>query len=348
MQHVVLTKGLPASGKSTWAQNEVKMKGFKRINRDLLRMMFDAGEWSPTNEKFVVATRDSLLTSLLRKGHNVIIDDTNFDERGNWKAVFDLLDRLDMDVTLREQCFPVDVAEAIARDAKRIGPASVGEEVINRMWKKYLKGNPTALNSPRNHVFYKKIQPELVQDMTLPKAIICDLDGTLAHIGDRSPFDASRCDELDIPNIPVVEAVKAYHRMGYKIIFLSGRDEKDRRPTERFIIRAVPEVACRFIHNEIDRLKEEFAQKPSADLDAEAQLLCEELVKIPVGSPQSVLLMRARGDMRKDTIIKREIWDAHLAGKYNVLCAIDDRPSVVRMWRYDVGLTVLQVNDKEF
>lgn len=348
MQHVVLTKGLPASGKSTWAMNEVKKKGFKRINRDLLRMMLDASEWSPENEKFVVQTRDTLLTTFLKKGHNVIIDDTNFDERGNWKRISELLDRLDMDVTLREQCFPVDLAEAVARDAKRIGVASVGEEVITNMWKKYLKGNPTALNSPRTEVFYKKIQPELVQDQNLPKAVICDLDGTLALIGDRSPYDASRCDEVDSPNKPVVEAIKAFHRMGYKIIFLSGRDEKDRRPTERFIIRACPEVAGRFMHNEIERLKEQYVAAPSNDLEEEAKLLCEELVKIPLGVPESVLLMRKRGDMRKDTVVKKEIWDAELAGKYNVLCAVDDRPSVCRMWRYELGLLVMQVHDKEF
>jgi predicted kinase len=348
MQHVVLTKGLPASGKSTWAQAEVRAKGWKRINRDLLRAMMDGGQWSPENEKFVVATRDALLTSMLRKGHSVIIDDTNFEDRYNWKSISELLERLDIDVTLREQCFPVELDEAIERDSKRLGTAKVGPEVITKMWKKHLKGNPTALNSPRSEVFYKKREQVLVQNPDLPKAVICDLDGTLALIGDRSPFDASRCDELDIPNTPVVEAVKAFHRMGYKIIFLSGRDEKDRRPTERFIIRAVPEVAGRFMHDEIERLKAQYVETPTEDLDAEARLLCDELVKIPLEVPESMLLMRKRGDMRKDTIVKREIWDASLAGKYNVLCAIDDRPSVCRMWRYDVGLLVMQVHDKEF
>lgn len=350
MQHVVLTRGLPASGKSTWATNEVKSKGWKRINRDLLRMMLDASQWSPDNEKIIVETRDHLLTSLLKKGHNVVIDDTNFDDRYNWKRVSELLDRLDIDVTIREQCFPVDVEEAIARDAKREGSAKVGEDVIRNMWKKHLKGNPTALNSPRSNSFYKKNVPELVQNTGLQKSIICDLDGTLALIGNRSPFDASRCDELDHPNAPVVETVRALYRQGYKIIFLSGRDEKDRRPTERFIIRACPEVAGTFFHNEIERLKEQYKENPSDELKAEVSLLCEELAaKVPVDShPQSILLMRKRGDMRKDTIIKKEIWDNELLGKFYVQFAIDDRPSVVRMWRYEVGLTVLQVADKEF
>lgn len=348
MQHVILTKGLPASGKSTWAMNEVKRNGFKRINRDLLRLMLDAGDWSHANEKLIIQTRDALLADLLRKGHNVIIDDTNFDERSNWKQISNLLERLDIDVTLREQCFPIEVSEAIERDSKRVGLACVGADVINRMWKKHVKGNPTALSSPRLQVFYKKFQPELVQAKDLPKAIICDLDGTLALIGDRSPYDASRCDELDSPNPPVVEAVKAFHRMGYKIIFVSGRGEDARRPTERFIIRACPEVAATFLHKEIDRLKEQYVTSASEDLDAEVKLLCDELVKISVGVPESILFMRKQGDTRKDTIVKKEIWDEKISGKYNVLFAIDDRNSVVSMFRYDIGLTVFQVAEGNF
>ena len=61
------------------------------------------------------------------------------------------------------------------------------------------------------------------QDPSLPKAIICDLDGTLALMNGRSPFDASTC-ESDLPNTPVVNIVKNYHELGYKIILASGRD----------------------------------------------------------------------------------------------------------------------------
>lgn len=306
MQHVVLTRGLPASGKSTWAIEEVKAKGWKRINRDLLRLMVDGGEWSRENESLIVSARDTLLLSFLRKGHSVIIDDTNFDDRTCWKAIFAHLEALDIDVTLSEKSFPVDVDVAIERDSKREGTARVGAEVITRMWKQHVKTKPATAYSEREAVFGKKVVPELKQDEHLPKTVICDLDGTLALMGNRSPYDASKCDVVDKPNPPVVEAVMAFHRMGYKIIFLSGRDEKDRPPTERFITRAVPELA------------------------------------------DAPLLMRARGDMRKDTIIKREIWDAHIAGRFNVVCAIDDRPSVVRMWRYEVGIPVFAVNDKEF
>lgn len=59
------------------------------------------------------------------------------------------------------------------------------------------------------------------------------------------------------------------------------------------------------------------------------------------------LYLRAHGDHREDFIIKRELFEAHLAGR-NILAVIDDRTQVVRMWRGDLGLTCLQVADGDF
>ncbi len=48
--------------------------------------------------------------------------------------------------------------------------------------------------------------------------------------------------------------------------------------------------------------------------------------------------------MRKDTIVKEEIFWRDIADNYNVQFVIDDRPSVARMWR-ELGLKVFQVGD---
>lgn len=72
------------------------------------------------------------------------------------------------------------------------------------------------------------------QDEFLPKAIICDLDGTLALIHNRSPFDGSKC-EQDLPNKPVVNLVKNYKKLGYKILFLSGRNIKYKEQTKSWL-----------------------------------------------------------------------------------------------------------------
>lgn len=58
------------------------------------------------------------------------------------------------------------------------------------------------------------------------------------------------------------------------------------------------------------------------------------------------LIMRPVGDFRPDTVLKREIYDTHLAG-YTVIGVFDDRNSVVAMWR-ELGLACFQVAEGDF
>jgi hypothetical protein len=60
------------------------------------------------------------------------------------------------------------------------------------------------------------------------------------------------------------------------------------------------------------------------------------------------LFMRAEGDMRKDSIVKREIFEREIKDKYYPYLVLDDRDQVVRMWRDELGLTVWQVADGNF
>lgn len=71
-------------------------------------------------------------------------------------------------------------------------------------------------------------------DPGLPLAIICDLDGTLAHLNGRSPYDASTCAD-DLLNEPVAHIVKTYAAVGVKVILVSGRESKYRKPTEHWL-----------------------------------------------------------------------------------------------------------------
>lgn len=70
--------------------------------------------------------------------------------------------------------------------------------------------------------------------LSLPQAIICDLDGTLALLGDRSPYDASRCLD-DALNEPIAHILKTYHATGVDILVVSGRDAKHRKLTEQWL-----------------------------------------------------------------------------------------------------------------
>lgn len=210
---ILMLKGLPGSGKSTWAQEHVQSDGnWVRVNKDSIRDMI--GGYSPKKEGLVLKFRDTLITESLKQEKNVIVDDTNFHpkhevrlrelakEYGAEFAVLPFLTTLD---------------ECIKRDLKRLN--SVGERVIRRMHEEYVR---------------PLITQEYQKNPTLPKAIICDLDGTLALHNGRNPYDASTCDQ-DLINLPVHNALVQYFFMGYKILFTSGREECFRSQTIRFL-----------------------------------------------------------------------------------------------------------------
>lgn len=143
------------------------------------------------------------------------------------------------------------------------------------------------------------------------KTWICDIDGTLALKGERSPFDWSRVGE-DLPNEPVIRVVEALLYLGDNIVFMSGRMEQCRRQTALWL---TANIDCCYVH--------------------------------PVGNYGEELLMRADGDFRPDEIVKRELFDNHVKPRYTVIGVIDDRSKVVRMWR-ELGLTVLDVAGNDF
>jgi hypothetical protein len=63
--------------------------------------------------------------------------------------------------------------------------------------------------------------------------------------------------------------------------------------------------------------------------------------------PAQALLMRPRGDNRRDAVVKREIYEREIEPYYDVAYVLDDRNQVVEMWR-SLGLTTLQVADGNF
>lgn len=87
---IVLTVGLPASGKTTWACQQVDNDPtglLTRANHDDLRAMLRKPY--PTDEDTVTAVQRAAVTALLHRGHSVIIDDTNLDpaHERDWRAL---------------------------------------------------------------------------------------------------------------------------------------------------------------------------------------------------------------------------------------------------------------------
>lgn len=133
---LVICKGLPASGKSTWSKEYVKNNSnVVRVNRDEIREMLSLKGWNPTFEnKVVVGGEKKFVREALSNGLDVIIDDTNLNPavRGMWEKIGK---ELGAEVIVKE--FNVDLEECIKRDALR--DRTVGKEVIMRMYNNYVK-----------------------------------------------------------------------------------------------------------------------------------------------------------------------------------------------------------------
>lgn len=76
--------------------------------------------------------------------------------------------------------------------------------------------------------------------------------------------------------------------------------------------------------------------------------ICRELTEAWLkqhGVPYHELVMRQAKDKRKDAIVKKELYEAHIVPHYAVQFVLDDRDTAVAMWRNELGLTCLQVAD---
>lgn len=227
MPEVILTKGLPGSGKSTWAKAQVDANPgqYKRVNKDDLRAMLDNGQWSKQNERMVIHMRDTIIRAALERNLHVIVDDTNLAPRHEEhirRMVSEINEQSGKRHRVRIKDFTdVPLGTCIERDLKRTN--SVGERVIRGMYTQYLKPPPAPA-------------PEF--NPALTPAVICDLDGTLALLNDRDPYNASTSDQDDL-NVPVANALQGFRAVypDCKLILLSGRLDTHRKPTLRFLER---------------------------------------------------------------------------------------------------------------
>lgn len=295
-KEVIILKGLPGSGKSTWANELIDREPFKwkRINKDSLREMMDAGKYSKGNEKFVLLLRDNLITMALGDGKSVIVDDTNFQpiHEERIREIVALYNKHNnKSVSVKIKFFDVSLDVCIERDNKRCG--GVGEAVIRKQYDQFV--SPKLYQEPRY----------AVQNESLPHAIIVDLDGTLALLNNRDPYNASVCNETDTINEPVkflmdiIGYVEILNGVYVEILIISGR------------------------HGIYEKETRQWLEDNDVNYDE--------------------LFMRKPNDHRDDPVIKKEIYNEHIKGKYNIKFVLDDRDRVVDFWRKELKLPCFQV-----
>ena len=107
--------------------------------------------------------------------------------------------------------------------------------------------------------------------------------------------------------MPIVSLVRMIHANGTRIVFCTGRED-----------------SC--MKQSIDWIKR--------------HIFISDLAPVEI-------YMRPSGDRRPDFVVKKEIYVNKIEPRHNIWFVLDDRNSVVKMWR-DIGLTCLQVAEGDY
>lgn len=140
LTELIVTRGIPGSGKSFWAKNWVAedVRHRARVERDQLRaMMHDSVYIGHHTENQITTAQKAMVKSLLKAGVSVIVSDTNLDLNTfkGWRVM-----AVDLGVTFRMQDFrDVPLEVCIERNAKRTGKEFIPEDVIRSKWERYIK-----------------------------------------------------------------------------------------------------------------------------------------------------------------------------------------------------------------
>ncbi len=233
MSKLILMKGLPGCGKSTKAEEIVRTSGNTvRLTKDLLREMLHFNHPNKPGYKFagkqegqVISAQEDLAQIFIKRGLNVIIDDTNLspkrlqrwiDLADMWKIKHEVIDMTD-----------IDWLTCVLRDEERQskGDRWVGKTVIKNM----------------------AIQWGLIT-FREKSVVICDIDGTLADNSHRnhlvSDLETGKKKDWkawyaglgeDKVRLEVAKQIIDEYNKGKTIILVSGRSAHWKKQTEDWL-----------------------------------------------------------------------------------------------------------------
>lgn len=312
MSEIIVTRGVPASGKSTWAESWVAEdpENRLRVNLDDLRMemygsfVLFAREGVIDKNKENAVYREAMKRVLngVLGGKKVVYDATNLGMRNynaftEAKIEYKKLTGEELKLSVRD--FPITYQEALERNSSR--DRVVPEEVMKNMFRKLgPKGEFRHIDGTYEvRPFRKPSKREL--------AICFDMDGTLVDVRDvryfvngpkGSPrdFDSFHRFSLHSPaNRLVVEELLEAHNRGYKIVITTAREEQYREITQKWLD-----------DNNV---------------------------------PYDNIFMRKAKDYRVDYEVKKEMLHELVLPHYDVVRCVDDNPQAIKAW-VENGLSV--------
>lgn len=237
---LTIFRGLPGSGKSTEAQRLVQTLlsvGVTAINidRDMFRLAGGFGV-APAGsyEEIISDTQRAVIENGLLQNWNVIESSTNLNAKF-LKSLVKLGANCGAEVEIRDVDTPLDVCVERDENRRLAGGHFLGEDVLRSFANRVI---------PKGKFPPKPKLPEIVSGtlyvapLDKPSAIIVDIDGTVAEVDGRSPYDYTLV-STDKPKQWVIDLIQGAHKNGEKIIFMSGRDSMCYQDTWDWIIKNI-------------------------------------------------------------------------------------------------------------
>ena len=216
-----ITRGFPASGKSTYARERIMQEGnLREVNSDSIRELMGFPALGTTEQETAVnAIKESMIAAHAAEGCDIVISDTNLVSR-YLKQLIVFCETQGYEVEVVD--FTPELHTLIKRD--RCRDKSVSEDVLRTLWKRYPYKEWKTLQELQEEISRSKVVfNPIKQNLSLPPAVVVDVDGTLANPAHRNPLDDSLL-ETDEPHQNIVHLVQALSR-DHTVIVLTGRRE---------------------------------------------------------------------------------------------------------------------------
>ncbi|KPG13719.1 phosphatase domain-containing protein [Mycobacteroides immunogenum] len=305
MTALICMRGYVASGKSTRAREIAKETGAVVVNRDLLRLQLLGSYWTgdPDDESRVSVAEEAQVLALMNAGVPVVVDATHLvaSYLRKWAR---MATRYGWEFHVEDVPTPMDVCLERLRRRNRESDRIIEASVLFNQAKRF----------PINRwpvITKREFNPIPVgRQICLPRAIIVDIDGTLAEKSDRSPYDYSRVYEDGLYQDIAFLIDRLTDNTSYYTLIVSGRDDTCRDETMEWL------VSHGIYYDEL------LMRETEVDID-------EFGGKLP------------------DFEVKYRLFDEYIRDKWCVDFVIDDRRQVIDMWR-GIGLRVLDVAGNDF
>ncbi len=306
-KELIVLCGPPGSGKST-------------LRFDLLETDLSANGITFVNQDEMGKKEHfNIFTDDLQDGSNIIVDRMSFNKEQRAKYI-EPARKLGYKVKIivLHESYDTCLKRCIERkDHETIKDEETARKALHTFFSKYER--PTEDEADEIEFRYP--------DTMKPNACIIDLDGTLCNIDHRLHF---------LDRHPVLisngenEPKEVYTKPDWKNFFANMTYDTPNKWCKDIVALCAQRydiILCSGRPDDYKKVTQEWLHTNDIKYDA--------------------LFMRSRNDFRKDFIIKEQILDFEILTRYNPVFAIDDRSSVVQMWR-DRGITTLACADGDF